>query len=215
MWIYSGNLLNSKSVQLNAFRDKMCLDRLFKHIVDLHPSQDNKIHSIEICHKKLPRNDLDISVFFTFDGNLSSLYAALEESLSTLQIDTIDTVILAMPGLLYNKEQRHSLMEAYEFLLQSSSCKTVAVLEWSIDQIKALPQPPHSIYIRKENCCDPPTELLEYCNPLSIDIMPFDHFAIKDIRSIGFDTVLSFSKYIINIKSRSICTHQGYILHCQ
>lgn len=217
MWILTGNLLNSRSAQLNELQGNTKIDDIIKYILDTNDPHVEVIGKIEHHYKKLDRTDLDITIFVDVDC-IDALRESLEFYLQALELSRIDTVVLVNSlGNLYTDAEKDMTryLEMYKYLQSQTYIDSIGVFELSplqLDFLEKHANLPKYNYIQLEYCCVPPQHLVKYCLPKDIEILSMDKFEVKDAGSLGLDHIKSTMRYIMNIKSRSVCTHQGYIV---
>eukprot|EP00835_Amoeboradix_gromovi_P004040 NODE_294_length_11497_cov_0.618530.p3 type:complete len:230 gc:universal NODE_294_length_11497_cov_0.618530:3490-2801(-) len=226
MWILTGNLLNSRSAQLNELQGTSKIDDIIKYIVDTNSSNLDVIGSVEQHFNKIERSDLDITLFLKVNKDTAIVRDSIEFFMKTMNLDRIDTaVLISTVGSLYTDAERDmtDFLDQYSFVESCPYIDSIGVFELSPSQLSVLKEQmafrkenaklPKYNYIQLEYCCVPPQHLVKYCISRDIEILSLDKFEIENFQSLGLKAVNCIMRYIMNIKSRSICTHQGYIVN--
>ena len=219
--ILTGNLLNSRSSQLNSLQGSKKIDDIVKYIIDTNDDSLDIIGKVELHFHKIERSDLDITVFIKTDLDLDNLKESLDFFKKTLNLERIDTVVLVCDiGNLYNEIQHDmsDFMKLYSYLINSKEIDSVGVFEFSpqqLDYLKDNSSYPKYNFIQLEYCCVPPQMLVKHCVANDIEILSMDQFEIEHPQELDLSRVISSIKYVMNIKSRSVCTHQGYIIKAE
>ena len=218
VWVLTGNLLNSRSAQLNALQGANKIDEIIKYIIDVNDDSLDIIGKVDLHYQKVERGDLDITLFIKIDTEIESLKDSLDFFMKTMDLNRIDTVVLITNiGNLYTDvpQDMSNYLKLYLYLKSRPFIDSLGVFELSPEQLQFLKENatlPKYNYIQLEYCCVPPQHLVKFCIAQDVEILSLDKFGIEDCKSLGFQSISSTMRYIMNIKSRSVCTNQGYIV---